>query len=79
MCCKQFHLIDISIFVFFSREEFRRSWDLFLSVMKKLVVLSRQWPGLSQHVHTPCKEKGCTAYFVWRDWQNLQISDIYDL
>ncbi|XP_021462487.1 malignant fibrous histiocytoma-amplified sequence 1 homolog [Oncorhynchus mykiss] len=59
--------------------EFRRSWDLFLSVMKKLVVLSRQWPGLSQHVHTPCKEKGCTAYFVWRDWQNLQISDIYDL
>ncbi|KAK6288414.1 hypothetical protein J4Q44_G00388860 [Coregonus suidteri] len=59
--------------------EFRRSWDLFLSVMYKLVVLSRQWPGLSQHVHTPCKEKGCTAYFVWRDWQDLTETDIYDL
>ncbi|XP_019899679.1 malignant fibrous histiocytoma-amplified sequence 1 homolog isoform X2 [Esox lucius] len=59
--------------------EYRRSWDFVMSVMSKLAELSRQWPGLSQHVHTPCKEKSCTAYFAWRDWQDLTNTDIYDL
>ncbi|XP_042270339.1 malignant fibrous histiocytoma-amplified sequence 1 homolog [Thunnus maccoyii] len=59
--------------------EFRQLWDLILAVMSKLFVLSRQWPGLTQQVHTPCPEKGCPHYFTWRDWQELSNADFYNL
>ncbi|CAJ1049606.1 malignant fibrous histiocytoma-amplified sequence 1 homolog [Xyrichtys novacula] len=60
-------------------EGFRSLWDLILAVMSKLFVLSRQWPGLTQQVHTPCPEKGCPHYFTWRDWQELNNTDFYNL
>ncbi|XP_071392694.1 malignant fibrous histiocytoma-amplified sequence 1 homolog [Centroberyx affinis] len=59
--------------------EFRQSWDLILAVMSKLSVLSRQWTGLTQQVHTPCPERDCPHYFTWRDWQELNNTDFYDL
>ncbi|KAM4602463.1 malignant fibrous histiocytoma-amplified sequence 1 [Polymixia lowei] len=59
--------------------KFRPSWDLILAVMSKLSVLSRQWPGLTQQVHTPCPERYCPHYFTWRDWQDLNNTDLYDL
>ncbi|XP_056232533.1 malignant fibrous histiocytoma-amplified sequence 1 homolog [Seriola aureovittata] len=60
-------------------EEFRPLWDLILAVMSKLFVLSRQWPGLTQQVHTPCPERGCPHYFTWRDWQELSNTNLYNL
>ncbi|XP_070817242.1 malignant fibrous histiocytoma-amplified sequence 1 homolog [Chaetodon trifascialis] len=60
-------------------EEFRQLWDLILAVMSKLFVLSRQWPGLTQQVHTPCPERGCPHYFTWRDLQELNNTDFYNL
>ncbi|XP_074478787.1 malignant fibrous histiocytoma-amplified sequence 1 [Sebastes fasciatus] len=60
-------------------EEFRQLWDLILAVMSKLFVLSRQWPGLTQQVHTPCPERGCPHYFTWRDWQELHNADFYNI
>ncbi|XP_053178653.1 malignant fibrous histiocytoma-amplified sequence 1 [Scomber japonicus] len=59
--------------------EFRPLWDLILAVMSKLFVLSRQWPGLAQQVHTPCPERDCSHYFTWRDWQELSNADLFDL
>ncbi|KAM4593563.1 malignant fibrous histiocytoma-amplified sequence 1 isoform 3-T3 [Odontesthes bonariensis] len=59
--------------------EFRQLWDLILAVMSKLFVLSRQWPGLTQQVHTPCPERGCPHYFTWRDLQELNNTDFYNL
>ncbi|KAI3377380.1 hypothetical protein L3Q82_008570, partial [Scortum barcoo] len=59
--------------------EFRQTWDLILAVMSKLFVLSKQWPGLTQQVHTPCPERGCPHYFTWRDWQELNNTDFYNL
>ncbi|XP_034535462.1 malignant fibrous histiocytoma-amplified sequence 1 homolog [Notolabrus celidotus] len=58
---------------------FRPLWNLILAVMSKLFVLSRQWPGLTQQVHTPCPERGCPHYFPWRDWQELNNTDFYNL
>lgn len=63
----------------FLSSEFRKLWDLILAVMSKLFVLSRQWPGLTQQVHTPCPERGCSHYFTWRDWQELDSTDLYNL
>ncbi|XP_040003008.1 malignant fibrous histiocytoma-amplified sequence 1 [Xiphias gladius] len=60
-------------------EEFRPLWDLVLAVMSKLLVLSRQWPGLTQQVHTPCPERGCPHFFTWRDWQELSNTNLYNL
>ncbi|XP_059202351.1 malignant fibrous histiocytoma-amplified sequence 1 homolog [Centropristis striata] len=60
-------------------EEFRQSWDLILAVMSKLFVLSKQWPGLTQQVHTPCPERGCPHYFTWRDWQELSSTDFFNI
>ncbi|XP_047435872.1 malignant fibrous histiocytoma-amplified sequence 1 homolog isoform X2 [Mugil cephalus] len=60
-------------------DEFRPMWDLILAIMSKLFVLSRQWPGLTQQVHTPCPERGCLHYFTWRDWQELNNTDFYNL
>ncbi|XP_071345529.1 malignant fibrous histiocytoma-amplified sequence 1 homolog isoform X2 [Trachinotus anak] len=60
-------------------EEFRPLWDLILTVMSNLFVLSRQWPGLTQQVHTPCPERGCPHYFTWRDWQELSNTNLYNL
>ncbi|TKS69512.1 Malignant fibrous histiocytoma-amplified sequence 1 -like protein [Collichthys lucidus] len=60
-------------------EEFRQLWDLILAVMSKLFVLSRQWPGLTQQVHTPCPERDCLHYFTWRDLQELNNIDFYNL
>ncbi|KAM7015168.1 malignant fibrous histiocytoma-amplified sequence 1 [Tautogolabrus adspersus] len=60
-------------------EEFRQLWDLILAVISKLFVLSRQWPGLTQQIHTPCPERGCPHYFTWRDWQELNNTDFYNL
>ncbi|XP_051235438.1 malignant fibrous histiocytoma-amplified sequence 1 homolog [Dicentrarchus labrax] len=60
-------------------EEFRPLWDLILAVMSKLFVLSRQWPGLAQQVHTPCPERGCPHYFPWRDCQEFHNTDFYNL
>ncbi|XP_074523030.1 malignant fibrous histiocytoma-amplified sequence 1 [Halichoeres trimaculatus] len=60
-------------------EGFRPLWDLILAVMSKLFVLSKQWPGLTQQVHTPCPERGCPHYFTWRDWQELDNTDFYNL
>lgn len=59
--------------------EFQQVWDFILAVMSKLFVLSRQWPGLTQQVHTPCPERGCQHYFTWRDWQELNNIDFYNL
>ncbi|KAM7424583.1 hypothetical protein PAMA_000774 [Pampus argenteus] len=59
--------------------EFRQLWDLILALMSKLFVLSRQWPGLTQQVQTPCPERGCPHYFTWRDWQELSNTDFYNL
>lgn len=60
-------------------EEFRQLWDLILAVMSKVFVLSRQWPGLTQQVHTPCPERGCPHYFTWQDWQELNNTDFYNI
>ncbi|XP_030582237.1 malignant fibrous histiocytoma-amplified sequence 1 [Archocentrus centrarchus] len=60
-------------------KEFWQMWDLILAVMSKIFVLSRQWPGLTQQVHTPCPERGCLHYFTWRDWQELNNTDLYNL
>ncbi|XP_026234834.1 malignant fibrous histiocytoma-amplified sequence 1 homolog isoform X2 [Anabas testudineus] len=59
-------------------EQFQQLWDLILAVMSKLLVLSREWPGLTQQVHTPCPERGCQHYFTWRDWQELNNTDFYN-
>ncbi|XP_041839153.1 malignant fibrous histiocytoma-amplified sequence 1 isoform X2 [Melanotaenia boesemani] len=58
-------------------EEFQQVWDLILAVMSKLFVLSRQWPGLTHQVHTPCPERGCPHYYTWKDWQDLHNTDFY--
>nr|XP_046250861.1 probable serine/threonine-protein kinase roco5 isoform X2 [Scatophagus argus] len=60
-------------------DEFRQSWDLILAVMSKLFVLSGQWPGLTQQVHTPCPERGCPHYFTWRDLEEISNTDFYNL
>lgn len=59
--------------------EYRQLWDLILAVMSKLFVLSRQWPGLTLQVHTPCPERGCLHYFTWRDCQELTNINFYNL
>lgn len=60
--------------------EIRQTWDMILTVMSKLSLLLRQWPGLTPKVFSPCKEKGCAYLFPWRDWQDLKDStDIYKL
>ncbi|XP_061565123.1 malignant fibrous histiocytoma-amplified sequence 1 homolog isoform X2 [Cololabis saira] len=60
-------------------QEFRQLWDLILAVMSKLFVLSRQWPGLTLQVHTPCPERDCPHYFTWRDCQELTNINFYNL
>ncbi|XP_040898006.1 malignant fibrous histiocytoma-amplified sequence 1 homolog isoform X2 [Toxotes jaculatrix] len=60
-------------------EEFRPLWDLILAVMSNLFVLSRQWPGVTHQVHTPCPERGCPHYFTWRDWKELSNTNLYNL
>ena len=65
--------------VWFLLAEFRPQWDLILAVMSKLFVLSRQWPGLTQKVHTPCPERDCPHFFTWRDWQELRDANLYNL
>ena len=60
--------------------EFRQSWDMVLAVMRKLWLLSQQWPGLVQQVYTPCPHAGCSHMFLWKDWKELSDStDIYSM
>lgn len=59
--------------------EFSKPWALILSVMSKLSGLSIQWPGLAQQSHSPCPERGCPHYHIWRDWKNQTDENIYDL
>uniref|UniRef100_UPI0037E8CCFE malignant fibrous histiocytoma-amplified sequence 1 n=1 Tax=Semicossyphus pulcher TaxID=241346 RepID=UPI0037E8CCFE len=59
--------------------EFQQLWDLILAVMSKMFVLSRQWPGLTQQVHTSCPERGCPHYFTWRDCREFNNTDFYNL
>ncbi|XP_017314211.1 malignant fibrous histiocytoma-amplified sequence 1 isoform X1 [Ictalurus punctatus] len=47
-----------------------KAWDMIKVVMKRLAHLTQQWRGVCQYVHSPCKHKGCKAYFEWADWQD---------
>ncbi|KPP77736.1 malignant fibrous histiocytoma-amplified sequence 1-like, partial [Scleropages formosus] len=57
--------------------ETQQSWDMILVVLRKLLQLTTQWPGLYACVCSPCKENGCSADFKWGDWQDASFSNIY--
>ncbi|XP_061078357.1 malignant fibrous histiocytoma-amplified sequence 1 homolog [Conger conger] len=59
-------------------DDFRRSWDLILTIMRKLSRLAEQWPGLYQIVSSPCREPDCLHDFEWSDFGKLDGRDIYD-
>ncbi|KAL6461475.1 hypothetical protein MHYP_G00296190 [Metynnis hypsauchen] len=50
--------------------DIQKVWDIIKVIMMRLAQLTQQWRGLCQFVHSPCKERGCTEYFEWGDWQD---------
>ncbi|KAF4091051.1 hypothetical protein AMELA_G00032720 [Ameiurus melas] len=50
--------------------DIQKAWDMIKVVMMRLAHLTQQWRGVCQYVHSPCKHKGCKAYFEWADWQD---------
>lgn len=54
--------------------DIKKSWQMIREIMFKIDQLAQEWPGLCQLVHSPCKERGCSAYFQWRDWKDWMKS-----
>ncbi|XP_030650044.1 malignant fibrous histiocytoma-amplified sequence 1 homolog [Chanos chanos] len=78
------HFIEIRYkkTILFKPEEIQKAWDMVKVIMMKLAVLTKQWRGLCQLVHSPCRHQGCTDSFEWGDWQDWLDSsraDIFNL
>ncbi|XP_062405369.1 malignant fibrous histiocytoma-amplified sequence 1-like isoform X3 [Sardina pilchardus] len=56
------------------KNEIKKSWQMVREIMRKMDQLAQEWPGLVQHVHSPCKEYGCSGYFRWGDWKDWEES-----
>ncbi|XP_035274390.1 malignant fibrous histiocytoma-amplified sequence 1-like [Anguilla anguilla] len=55
------------------------SWDMILVVLRRLIELAQQWPGLCLYVCSPCTEDGCSDHFAWPDWKELNGHNLYNI
>ncbi|XP_062845798.1 malignant fibrous histiocytoma-amplified sequence 1 [Trichomycterus rosablanca] len=50
-------------------KDIQKAWDMIKVIMTRLNELLQQWRGLYSYVHSPCRERGCSLFFEWDDWQ----------
>ncbi|KAJ8271422.1 hypothetical protein COCON_G00102810 [Conger conger] len=74
-CKRQYRSANVST----AGGELRPSWDMILAILRKLVELTQQWPGLCLYVCSPCTVVDCDDHFAWPDWKELNGHDLYNI
>ncbi|MBN3300871.1 MFHA1 protein, partial [Amia calva] len=57
--------------------KFQQMWDMIQAIIQKIKTLMEQWPGLCQHICSPCTVPNCSADYEWTDLSGSD--DIYDM